>query len=92
MKKNEQSRNQTLKLLSYQDSIYKKFSDVAELKYKTGETSYLEKLSAQSKYQEVQVFKKQAEGDIKIYEQELQKLLNVQQTVFIPKTIGGERN
>lgn len=72
-----------LKLLSYQDSIYKKFSDVAELKYKTGETSSLEKLSAQNKYQEVQVYKMQAEADIKINQQELQKLLNMQQTISI---------
>lgn len=72
-----------LKLLSYQDIIYKKFSDVAELKYKTGETSSLEKLSAQNKYQEVQIYKKQAEADIKINLQELQKLLNIHQTIFI---------
>ena len=72
-----------LKLFSYQDSIYKKFSDVAELKYKTGETSYLEKLSAQSKYQEIQIYRKQAEADIKIYQQELEKLLNVQQAISI---------
>lgn len=72
-----------LKLLSYQDSIYKSFSEKAELKFKTGETSYLEKLSAQNKYQEVQIYKKQAEADIIIYQQELQKLLNVQQTVSI---------
>ncbi|TAL62584.1 MAG: TolC family protein, partial [Bacteroidetes bacterium] len=76
-----------LKLLSYQDSVYKKFSDVAELKYKTGETSYLEKLSAQSKYQEIQVYKKQAEADIKIYQQELQKLLNVQQEIIIASVV-----
>ncbi|MEK6616218.1 MAG: efflux RND transporter permease subunit [Bacteroidota bacterium] len=75
-----------LKLLSYQDSIYKKFSDVAELKYKTGETSYLEKLSAQSKYQEIQIYKKQVEADIRIEQQELQKLLNVQQPISIADT------
>lgn len=72
-----------LKLLSYQDSIYRKFSGVAELKYKTGETSSLEKLSAQGKYQEVQVYKRQAEADIKIYQAELQKLLNVQEVISI---------
>lgn len=70
-------------LLSYQDSIYKNFVDIAELKYKTGETSYLEKLSSQNKYQEVQILKKQVAADIKIYKQELQKLLNVQQPVTI---------
>src|SRR3989304_1714458 len=79
-----------LKLLSYQDSIYKKFSDVAELKYKTGETSYLEKLSAQSKYQEVQIFRKQAEADIKIYQQELQKLLNTQQPISVIASVAKQ--
>lgn len=83
-------RMEKLKLLTYQDSVYKNFSDVAELKYKTGETSYLEKLSAQSKYQEIQVFKKQVEADINIYLQELQKLLNVQQTVSIAETKLGK--
>jgi heavy metal efflux system protein len=70
-------------LLSYQDSIYKNFVDIAELKYKTGETSYLEKLSSQSKYQEVQILKKQVVADIKIYKQELQKLLNIHQPITI---------
>jgi cobalt-zinc-cadmium resistance protein CzcA len=74
---------ETLKLISYQDSIYKKFSEVAELKFKTGETSYLEKLSAQSKYQELQMLKKKSEADIKIYQQELQKLLNAKQPISI---------
>ncbi len=75
--------NERLKLLSYQDSIYKMFSIVAELKYKTGETSYLEKLSAQSKYQEIQLYRKQAEADIKIYQQELQKLLNTNKSITL---------
>ncbi len=69
-----------LKLLSYQDSIYKNFVSVAELKYKTGESSYLEKLAAQSKYQELQVFKKQAQADIKFYQQELRKFMNSNDT------------
>lgn len=74
---------ETLKLISYQDSIYKKFSEVAELKFKTGETSNLEKLSAQSKYQEVQILKKKTQADINIYQQELQKLLNSPQSISI---------
>lgn len=75
--------NEKLKLLSFQDSVYKKFLDIAELRYKTGETSYLEKLSAQSKFHEIQIHKKQAEADIKIYQLELQKLLNTQQAISI---------
>lgn len=72
-----------LKLLTTQDSIYKKFSDIAELKYKTGETSNLEKLSAISKSQEVQLQKGQAEADIEICQQELQKLLGKNEPVSI---------
>jgi len=72
-----------LKLLNYHDSIYKKFSDIAELKYKTGESSYLEKLSAQIKVQEILTYKKQTEADVEINRQELQNLLNVKQEISI---------
>lgn len=72
-----------LKLLNTQDSIYRKFSDVAQVKYKTGETSNLEKLSAMNIYQEVQLQKSQAEADLKIYEQELRKLLGTNDEIVI---------
>ncbi len=70
-----------LRLLAYQDSIYANFSKVAELRYKTGETSNLEKLTAQAKYQEVLLQRKQAEADLIIYQRELQKLLNINQPI-----------
>ncbi|MCC6690997.1 MAG: TolC family protein, partial [Bacteroidia bacterium] len=69
--------NEYLKLLAYQDSVYKNFSERAEVKYKTGESSYLEMISAKNKYTEIQLQKKQAETDNIIYRQELRKLLNV---------------
>lgn len=72
-----------LKLLTTQDSIYRKFSDVAQVKYRTGETSNLEKLSAISKFQEVQLQRTEAEADIIIYQQELQKLLGISEEVLI---------
>jgi cobalt-zinc-cadmium resistance protein CzcA len=75
--------NEYLKLLSYHDSIYKNFSEKAELKFKTGESSYLEMLSAKNKYQEVQLQKKQAEADFKICQHELQKWLNEPQPISI---------
>jgi len=71
-----------LQLLSCQDSIYKHFSERAELRYKTGETPNVERLSAQSRYQEVQVQEQQAKADIKIYQLELQKLLNTAEPVM----------
>lgn len=75
--------NELLKLLAYQDSIYKNFSEKAQLKYKTGESSYLESLSAKNKYQEIQLQKKQTEADTQIFLSELQKLLNTQDVFSI---------
>ena len=73
--------DELLRLLSYQDSIYKRFSEKAELKYKTGESSYLELLAAKNKYAEVQLQRKEAESQKAVYTQEMQKLLNITYTV-----------
>jgi len=66
-----------LKLLTYQDSIYQDFSKRADVRHRTGESSYLEKIAAQNKSREVQLQRQQAEADIAIYQQELQRVLNV---------------
>jgi cobalt-zinc-cadmium resistance protein CzcA len=82
-----------LRLHIYQDSIYANFSKVAEVRFKTGETSNLERLSAQSKYQEVVLQRKQAEADLIIYEKELQKFLNVNEPIeLIDTTLGKIQN
>ncbi|MGF7080915.1 CusA/CzcA family heavy metal efflux RND transporter [Mucilaginibacter sp. UYCu711] len=65
-----------VKRLNSQDSLYKEFVDRATLRYKTGETSYLEELSAINSFKEIEVKKQQAEADVEIYRQELQALLN----------------
>lgn len=69
-------------ILIYQDSIYKNFSERATLRYKTGETSNLEKLAAQSRYQEVLVLERQAKADIEIYKIQLQKLMNISEPII----------
>lgn len=66
-----------LRQLGSQDSLYKRFSERAALRYKTGETSYLEQLSAVNAYREIGVSKKQAEADVLIARQELRQLLNI---------------
>lgn len=71
-----------LKLVTYQDSIYRHFSERADLRYKTGETSNVERLSARSRYQEVQIQERQARSDVEIYQLELQKLLNTTEPVM----------
>jgi len=70
-----------LKLLAYQDSIYSNFADRATIRYQTGETSNLERLSAINRFKEVQLLKQQAETDLLIYQQELQKLLNTSDVI-----------
>ena len=70
-----------IKLLDFQDSIYKNFNDRAEVRYKTGETSKLELLTAATKFKEIQLQKKQAETDFKLSQLALQKLLNTDDTI-----------
>jgi len=70
-----------IKLLNFQDSIYKNFNDRAEVRFKTGETSKLELLTASTKFKEIQLQKKLAETDFKLSQLALQKLLNVTETI-----------
>ena len=66
-----------IKVLNYLDSVYSDFAKKAEVRQRTGETSNLEKLTAQNKYQEVRLQKREAESDLKVYKLSLQQLLNL---------------
>jgi len=68
---------ETLKVLALQDSIYKNFIKKSELRYKVGETSNLELITARNKYQEVQAMKQSAEAELAIQQLNLQQLLNL---------------
>ncbi len=72
-----------MKVFDYLDDIYSNFNRKAELRLKTGETSNLEKLAAQGKYQELQLSKKEAEADINIQQYRLRQLLNSRTPVSI---------
>jgi cobalt-zinc-cadmium resistance protein CzcA len=76
-----------IRLLNYLDSIYADFARKADIRQKTGETSNLEKITAQNKYQEVQLLKKEAEADIKLYELALQQLMNTTQSLLLQEDI-----
>jgi len=67
-------RQQSISMLKSLDSIYLKFRERASLRYKTGESSYLEKLAAQTRLREVNMQQKQAEANLKICQAELQRL------------------
>ena len=63
-------------LLERQDSIFMAFLKSAELRLKTGESNVLEKATAESQLYEIRTLKTQNEADIKIYQSQLQTLLN----------------
>ncbi len=68
-----------LRMLNRLDSIYRKFKERAELRQQVGETSNLEKYTAQNKYYEIQLQIKQAKIDLQTAEISLQNLLNVRE-------------
>ncbi|MBX9851947.1 MAG: CusA/CzcA family heavy metal efflux RND transporter [Cytophagaceae bacterium] len=71
--------NERKKFLLYQDSVYSDFSKAAELRFTTGESSYLEKITAETRLMEVRNQLVQVEADLSIYKNQIQKLLNSNQ-------------
>ncbi|MBB1286848.1 CusA/CzcA family heavy metal efflux RND transporter [Flavisolibacter sp. BT320] len=65
-----------INLLLYLDSLYKDFFNKADVRYKAGETSNLERLTAQNSYFEVQLQRKDAEADLRVYEAQLRQQTN----------------
>ncbi|RZK66684.1 MAG: TolC family protein, partial [Pedobacter sp.] len=76
-----------LKLLTYQDSLYSKFKQAAELRFKTGETAYLETLAANTRLMEIENEIFQAQSDMIIYSGQLQNLLSIEENISIPDTV-----
>lgn len=71
-----------LKLLTKLDSLYRKFTERAELRYKTGETSNLERLSADASAREVAVELNSGRIDSANSQLELQRLMNSTDTII----------
>jgi cobalt-zinc-cadmium resistance protein CzcA len=74
---------QTVKALQFQDSIYSGFVQKAELRFKTGETSNLERISARNEYQQVQAALRSVLADLRNAERMLQLLLNSKERLTI---------
>lgn len=74
--------SEKIKLFSYLDSVYNDFAKKAAVRQRTGETSNLEKLTAQNKYQEIQLMEKEATSDLQVYKLSLQQLLNTNDIVL----------
>ncbi len=80
-------RLEKIKVLSFLDSLYEDFSRKAGVRQRTGETSNLEKLTAQNKYQEVLLRKREAIADLKVDELTMQQLINSDQPVAIQEAL-----
>jgi heavy metal efflux system protein len=76
------------KLLLFQDTIYTKFLNAANRRYETEASSYLEKVSAETKVMELKNEVKMVNADIAIQEQQLRVLLNDTNAIrFIPAVL-----
>lgn len=74
---------ESLKILDFQDSVYRNFIKKAEVRYKSGETSNLELMTARNKYQEVQTLKNTARAGLRVQELQLQQLLNTRAPILL---------
>lgn len=70
-------------LLLQMDSIYERYAQAAALRYQTGESNLLEKVTAESQVAEVKVVLAQNSADTEILKTQLQVLLNVSDMVDI---------
>ncbi|HMI64012.1 MAG TPA: efflux RND transporter permease subunit, partial [Puia sp.] len=76
-----------IRVLTFLDSLYDDFSRKADVRQRTGETSNLEKLTAQNKYQEVLLRKKEAIADLKVCELTMQQLINSDEPMAIQEDL-----
>ncbi len=81
---------QKILLLKSLDSVFRDFDERAEIRYTTGETSYLEKLSAQLGRRQTEMQQKQAEFDLKINQAELQRLTGTTETIIALEEFHSE--
>lgn len=72
-------------LLIQQDSIYSSFSNAANARFKSGESNFLEKTSAETQLMEIHNLLKQNQTEIKMYQLQLQSLMNSKLPVQIEK-------
>jgi cobalt-zinc-cadmium resistance protein CzcA len=79
------------KLLFQQDSVFKQFAKVFDLRYKTGESTLLEKATAETQANEMRNLLRQNEADQRIAEYELQTLLFAETPVTSVDNVLTER-
>ncbi|GAA4441474.1 CusA/CzcA family heavy metal efflux RND transporter [Pontibacter saemangeumensis] len=75
-----------IRLLTYQDSLYRQFLRAAAVKLRTGETNLLEKVTAETQLSEVRNSAFQAGADLAVFRERLQALLATDTTVITADT------
>jgi cobalt-zinc-cadmium resistance protein CzcA len=74
------------KLLFSQDSIYSAFLKTSELRLKTGESTLLEKTTAETQLMEVKSLVLQNQSNIQIYTSQIQALMNSKEAVQVAES------
>ncbi|WP_018477957.1 CusA/CzcA family heavy metal efflux RND transporter [Pontibacter roseus] len=74
-----QYHNERLQLLQQQDSLYGRFTRAATIRFKTGETGYLEQATAETRSLAMRTELQQAQADLQIVERRLRQLLQAQE-------------
>lgn len=72
------------KLLLQMDSIYSNFLKASDLRFRTGESNELERVTAESQSMEIKSLLQQNEADMQIYQTQLQTILNSSEALTIP--------
>ncbi len=78
-------------LLIFQDSLYQDFVNASIIRYKEGESSYLEKVSAETQLMQVRNELNVLQVDISTVEQDLRVLLNDSSELVLSPLMGTEK-
>ncbi|TND07805.1 MAG: heavy metal efflux pump [Bacteroidetes bacterium] len=77
------SMNSHKQLLRKQDSLYSQFAKAADLRYKTGDGTLLEKMSAETRLSEIRNKQVQADAEVQALNMQLQGLMGVPYAVSV---------
>lgn len=67
----------------YLDSLYQNFSKASDRRFELGETNYLEKITAQAKYRQIQTKKNQIEKELKAQYEYIQALVQSDEKIVV---------
>ncbi|MFK7933732.1 MAG: CusA/CzcA family heavy metal efflux RND transporter [Saprospiraceae bacterium] len=77
-------RQQVTENYQYLDSLYAQFAQAATRRYETGETAYLEQLTAVTKQKEVAMQLRQSKQELMVAQQELARWLQIDDLPILP--------